>query len=155
MNQAARKLSDDDGCRIARRNRVLTWVGVTVFAAISIIAEQVRLGQSAAFLALMILAFLVPLWISLTTGRDIVDAVWLDGDALRVEARGHTYRVSRNQVVAIDEPFRHDWTPFSRPRPIRVRLHGRSALGSDLLFVPNRRADVEALNTWFADTHGR
>lgn len=127
---------------------MLTWGGVTVFVAFTIISEQLRLGQSLPALALMMLAFSLPLWMALSSGRDIVDAVWLDGDTLRVETRGHTHHVSRNQIVAIDEPYRYDWTPLSRPHPIRVRLRGRSALGSNLLFVPNRREDVEVLNAW-------
>jgi len=146
---AARKLSDDDGSRLARRNRVLTWAGLAVLVAATIIAEQWRLGPPAPrVLALMILALLVPLWLSFASGREIVDAVWLDGDALRVEKNGHGHRIARNQVAAIDEPYRNDWSPLSRPRPIRVRLHGRSAIGGSVLFVPNRCEDVDALEAW-------
>ena len=51
--------------------------------------------------------------------------------------------------VAIDEAYTHDWTLLSRSRPIRVRLYEKAALGSQLLFVPNQRVDVESLNAWF------
>ena len=155
MDQTARKLSDDDGGKRARRSRVLTWLGVTAVAAATVIAELWRRSPpSPLILALVVLALALLVGLSLASGREIVDAVWLDGDALRVEKGGHAYRIARNQIAAIDEPYRNDWTPQSSPRPIRVRVRvrgrgrGRSAIGASVLFVPNRRADVEALDAW-------
>ena len=149
VDQTARRLSDDDGGKRARRSRVLTWLGVTAVVAATVIAELWRRSPpSPLVLALVVLALALLVGLSLASGREIVDAVWLDGDALRVEKGGHVYRIARNQIAAIDEPYRNDWTPQSSPRPIRVRLRGRSAIGASVLFVPNRRADVEALDAW-------
>ncbi len=111
------------------------WFGFVVLFAVlgpmGIAANAGRLQEALPFLLMPVAMLVVGFLIYKTLLADLVDEVWLDGDALVVKNRQQQVRVALGEVINVD------CATMSNPRRIILKLRHDTRFGRRIPFIPN------------------